>query len=100
MFRLVDLAALHQRRLADDGAHGIHRPSACFLRSAAIPSATIRQCSPMGTPSISSPMSASASSEAVCHAARCAAVLATKRRLTLLVPRLRIVTRTGSRLRA
>ena len=74
-------------------------PSACFLPSAAIPSATMRQCSPKCTPSIKSPTRSSASSDAVCHAASCAAVFATNRRLTalLLVPRLRIVAGTGSR---
>jgi hypothetical protein len=56
----------------------------------------------MWTPSIRSPTRSSLSSEAVCHAANCAVVFATKRRLTalLLVPRLRIVAGTGSRLRA
>lgn len=31
MFRLVDLAALHQGRLADDGAHGIPQAECVFL---------------------------------------------------------------------
>jgi hypothetical protein len=67
-----------------------------------MPSATIKQCSPMCTPSIIRPTRSSASSDAVCHVASCAAVFATKRRLTalLLVPRLRIVAGTGSKLRA
>ena len=126
MFRsLVDLAALNERGLAEDRAHGLvqrqraiedhqqaavgaqatalqigragpgqtaafsvapsHSPSACFWPSAAIPSATIRQCSPMCTPSISSATRSRPSREAVCHAASCAVVFATKRRLTLLL---------------
>lgn len=53
-------------------------------------------------PSSSKPTRSSASSAAVCHAASWAAVLATRRRLTALlpVPRLRIGAGTGSKLQA
>jgi hypothetical protein len=56
----------------------------------------------MWTPSMSRPTRSSASRAAVCHAANCAAVVATTRRLTalLLVPRLVTVAGTGSKLRA
>ena len=66
------------------------RPTRVSVPSAAIPSATITQCSPMCTPSISSATRSRASRGAVCHACNCAVVRATKRRLTLLllVPRL------------
>jgi hypothetical protein len=105
LFYALDPAVDRLQRLWQRVAFSVepfHRPSACFWPSAAIPSATIKQCSPTWTPSRMRPTSSRLSSGCDCQASNCARVLATNRRLTalLLVPRVTTGAGTGSKLRA